>query len=101
MTGGILEGEEGHVVVAGDLEWGGCALRGFYVLREGAVDETFVGAALLPDAGVDGSFEEDGMLVVGDEFDVTGEDGEGGVPGLWPAGGVRRKGGCRRCGARL
>jgi len=75
MTDGTLVGEEGHVVVAGDLEWGGGAVVLGDVLAEGSVDEAFVGAALLPDAGVDAAFEEDGAVIAGDEMDVAGECG--------------------------
>ena len=53
---------------------------------EGAVDEAFVGAALLPDAGVDAAFEEDWAVVTGDDVDVAGECGEGGVPCALPNG---------------
>ena len=66
MTEGVLEGEEGHVVVAGDLEWGGSAVVLEDVLGEGSVDEAFVRAAFLPDAGVDAAFEEDWAVVTGD-----------------------------------
>jgi hypothetical protein len=56
------------------------------VLAEGSVDEAFVGAALLPDAGVDAAFEEDRAVVTRDEVDVAGECGEGSVPGALPDG---------------
>jgi len=64
-----------------------------------------VGAALLPDTGVDGAFDEDGVVVLGECADVSGEGGEGCVPGALPAGvrwGVADArevgGGCRALG---
>jgi hypothetical protein len=80
----MLEGEEGHVVVAGDLEGGGGALHLSDVLAESSVDEALVGAALLPDAGVDSAFDEEGAVVAGDDVNVGREGGEGGVPGVLP-----------------
>src|SRR5260370_24558703 len=86
MIDGALESEEGHVVVAGGLEGCGCALHLGDVSAGGSVDEALVGAALLPDAGVDAAFDEDGAVVVGNDVDVAGECGDGGVPGALPAG---------------
>ena len=81
VADGALESEEGHVVVAGDIEWGGSVIVGLRdVLAEGPVDEAFVGAALLPDAGVDAAFEEDGAVVAWNCVNVAGEGGEGRVP---------------------
>ena len=67
------------------------------VLCERAVDQAFLRAALLPDAGVDCAFDEDGVVVAGHGVDVAGEDGEGGVPGALPAGigGGEARGGAR------
>ena len=54
-------------------------------MREGSVYEALLRGALLPDTGVDGSFVKDRAVVAGDEMDVSGERGEGGVPGAAPA----------------
>ena len=67
-------------------ERGGRAVLRGDVWRERAVDEAFVRAALLPDAGVDAAFDQDGLVVAGNGVDVAGEVGEGGVPGALPAG---------------
>jgi hypothetical protein len=68
----MLEGEEGHVVVAGDLERSGPAGLLRNEGREGGVDEALVGTALLPDAGVDSAFDEDEVGIVGGDADVAG-----------------------------
>ncbi len=100
--GGQLLAEEGHVVIAGDPEGFGFGGGGRDVLREGAVDEAFLGGALLPDAGVFGTFDEDGSGKARHNVEVSGEDGEGGLPGAEPAGirggegGRARSGGCLR-----
>jgi hypothetical protein len=44
-----------------------------------------VGTALLPDAGVDSAFDEDGVGIVRGDADVAGEGGKRGVPGALPA----------------
>jgi hypothetical protein len=98
---GLLLREEGHVVGAGDLERRGCAGGRGDVLGEGAVDEALLRGALLPDAGVDGALDEDGVVVAGHEVDVAGADGECGVPGGPPGriGGGEVGIGGRCCGA--
>lgn len=99
MTDRELQREEGHVVVAGDLQ--GCRrtiLRGD-ILCERAVDEAFVRATLLPDPGINSSFEQNRLLVTGNGLHVSREDGESSIPGARPAGIVARKHRvCRRAG---
>ncbi len=101
----LLLGEEGHVVVAGDLDRTGDAHVDLDVAGKCAVDEALLWGTLQPDAGVDGAFDQDGAVEAGHGVNVAGEDGEGGVPGFLPCGiggGKLRTGRTilrRRCGA--
>ena len=85
MTEGALQGEERHVVVAGDLEGRVRVFQRVDVGRKRPVDEAFVRAALEPDSRIDATFHQDRMIVVGNRFYVSGEYSERCIPRLLPS----------------
>ena len=81
----LLQREEGHVIVTGDVQRDEFAADGIDVWRKCAVDEAFVWAALLPDPRVDRPFDQNRLVIAGHSANVAGKRSHCSVPCVLPA----------------